>query len=66
MNRLNLKMVSLMKSIIERRENIHEYDLIDEMDMRVPTFALWKSYLIRRLDGFIEYEKSSKMYRWIE
>lgn len=65
MNRQNLKMVSSMKSIVEKRGNIHEFDLIDELDMRVPTFALWKSYLIRHLDGFIEYDKPTKTYRWI-
>lgn len=65
MNRQNLKKISEMKSIIEKRGMIHEFDLIDEMNMLVPTFNVWKTYLMRHLDGFIEYDKTNKTYRWM-
>ncbi len=66
MNRQNLKMITTMKGIVESRVSIHEFDLIDELDMKLSTFTVWKSYLLKRLDGFIEYDRTTKIYRWIE
>ena len=66
MNRQNLKMISNMKGIVESRVSIHEYDLIDELDMKLSTFTVWKAYLLKRLDGFIDYDRTTKIYRWIE
>jgi len=66
MNRQNLKMITNMKGIVESRVSIHEYDLIDELDMKLSTFTVWKAYLLKRLDGFIEYDRTTKIYRWIE
>jgi hypothetical protein len=66
MNRQNLKMITNMKGIVESRVSIHEYDLIDELDMKLSTFTVWKAYLLKRLDGFIDYDRTTKIYRWIE
>lgn len=66
MNRQNLKMITNMKSIVESRVSIHEFDLIDELDMKLSTFTVWKAYLLKRLDGFIDYDRTTKIYRWIE
>lgn len=66
MNRQNLKMITSMKGIVESRVSIHEYDLIDELDMKLSTFTVWKAYLLKRLDGFIDYDRTTKIYRWIE
>jgi hypothetical protein len=66
MNRQNLKMITTMRGIVESRVSIHEFDLVDELDMKLSTFTVWKAYLLKRLDGFIEYDRSTKMYRWIE
>jgi len=64
MNRQNLQIISNMKNIIQSRTQIHEFDLVDELDMKITTFRIWKSYLLRKLEGFIEYDKPTKMYRW--
>lgn len=66
MNRQNLKMITVMKGVIESRISIHEYDLIDELDMKLSTYTVWKAYLLKRLEGFIDYDKNTKIYRWIE
>jgi hypothetical protein len=66
MNRQNLKMITTMRGIVESRVSIHEFDLVDALDMKLSTFTVWKAYLLKRLDGFIEYDRSTKMYRWIE
>tara|TARA_B110000495_G_scaffold202146_1_gene221422 strand:- start:7390 stop:7569 length:180 start_codon:yes stop_codon:yes gene_type:complete len=59
-------MITVMKGIIESRISIHEYDLIDELDMKLSTYTVWKAYLLKRLDGFIDYDRATKIYRWIE